>query len=111
MSDFMVVPWIDVDVDARILAAHKLQKDLAEQASYLQYQNYAALAVKRPSLRSTKSSRPKVALRFSEVSTSSIAPAACTEPFLSSRACPKPRGISSTWWVTMMIAGAWGALA
>src|SRR5665648_630525 len=60
---------------------------------------------------STTSSMPNVSDRCWGVRTSANGPAALTRPARSSRACVKPTGISSTWWVTSTITGERRSLA
>jgi signal transduction histidine kinase len=60
----------------------------------------ASRTVKRSSRRSTRRGAPKQVETCSEVIVSSMGPADTTRPSRSSRACVKPGGISSGWWVT-----------
>src|SRR5690606_1175382 len=68
-----------------------------------------ARAAKRPSCSLRVMGRPNVSVRFSAVSASAMGPAATTPPSRSSRTCVNPTGISSTWCVTMTMAGVVGA--
>ena len=87
-----------IPAKARVVGCAFITVDIAAQCVVMG--RYSARAAQRPASRVTRTGSPNVSDRCSEVSTSSVVPAAITRASRSRAACVVEAGSSSRWWVT-----------